>query len=129
MKAFSIRQPYLHLILEGLQKVEFRTRKYAYRGPVLLHAPQTIEELDDLTPKQLAAIPDELDTCGFLGIVDIVGCECVCLPDGTIGYDYALANPRRIEPIHAHGKLNLYDVPDSILPDSVLRLGGLTEAE
>jgi len=115
MKAISIRQPYAHLILEGLKRDEFRSWTTDYRGPLLIHAGQKIDELDGLTRRQLAAIPDELDTGGFLGIVDLVHIKDWFDVDyQATEYVWRFANPRRIVPVAANGRLRLFDAPDKI---------------
>jgi len=118
MKALSIRQPYVYLILAGLKTIEYRSRKTHHRGPLLIHASQRLGSLDGLTDEQLDALPEEVAVGGFLGIVDLVDVT----PDEYGGYQYHLANPRKIKPIAAHGRLNIFDVPDSTLPRSVFKL-------
>lgn len=41
MKALSIRQPYAALVLSGLKTLEIRSWKTRYRGPLLIHIPQS----------------------------------------------------------------------------------------
>jgi hypothetical protein len=41
--ALSIRQPWIDLILRGLKTIEVRDWNVARRGPILLHASQTID--------------------------------------------------------------------------------------
>ena len=43
MKAFTIKQPFASLILEGLKEYEFRTWKTKYRGPILIHAGKGVD--------------------------------------------------------------------------------------
>jgi len=115
MKALSIRQPSAHLILEGLKKIEYRSWPTDHRGPLLIHTGRRKDPLEEFTKRQRAAIPDDLPTGCFLGVVDLISVRCVCDPDTfEIGYEWRLANPRRIKPVAALGKLNLFEVPDSI---------------
>jgi hypothetical protein len=41
--ALSIRQPWIDLILKGLKKIEVRDWNVTRRGPILLHASQTVD--------------------------------------------------------------------------------------
>ncbi|MCA9418448.1 MAG: ASCH domain-containing protein [Candidatus Omnitrophica bacterium] len=38
MKAISIRQPFAHYIVTGDKKIEYRSWRTNYRGPILIHA-------------------------------------------------------------------------------------------
>ena len=38
MKALSVRQPWAHLIVTGIKRVENRFWETPYRGPLLIHA-------------------------------------------------------------------------------------------
>jgi hypothetical protein len=46
MKILSIRQPWAYLIVAGYKPVENRTWNTSYRGPLLIHASQAMEEND-----------------------------------------------------------------------------------
>jgi hypothetical protein len=43
LRAISIRQPWLDLILRGKKKIELREWNPTFRGPVALHAPMRID--------------------------------------------------------------------------------------
>ena len=46
MKILSVRQPWAYLIVAGYKPVENRTWNTCYRGPLLIHASQAMEEND-----------------------------------------------------------------------------------
>ena len=46
MKIISVRQPWAYLIVAGYKPVENRTWNTSYRGPLLIHASQAMEEND-----------------------------------------------------------------------------------
>ena len=62
MKALSIRQPWAWLIVHGSKRVENRSRRTHYRGPVLIHASagMTIREYHEATNFLADTLPDEL---------------------------------------------------------------------
>jgi activating signal cointegrator 1 len=57
MKVLSIRQPWLHYLATGQKEFEYRLWRTPYRGPILLHAPATL----DKTAPALATV-DSVDT-------------------------------------------------------------------
>lgn len=76
--ALSIRQPWAWLIANGHKDVENRTWRTSYRGPVLIHTGQRIDE-DAEFARYLAGeigvtIPDELPMGGIVGMARMVGC-------------------------------------------------------
>jgi len=114
MKALSIRQPYVHLIMEGLKTDEFRSWSTDYRGPLLIHASQRRNDNSGLTRKQCAVIPADLETGGFVGVVDLVGVRYTGDPNPAMAFAWKLRNPRRIRFKRALGKLRLFEAPDSL---------------
>lgn len=85
MRAISVRQPWAWLIVAGVKRVENRTWATSFRGPLLIHASQTVDlntaELDDLR-RQLAGVgvdlPEKLHTGGIIGQVNLVDCVTEC---------------------------------------------------
>jgi len=81
MKAISIRQPWAWLIVNGYKDIENRTWRTKYRGPVLIHAGQTMFKEDYLMASEIASLagvqiplPDALEKGGIVGIATITGC-------------------------------------------------------
>lgn len=67
MNALTIHQPYAALIMAGEQRVENRTWKTAYRGPLAIHASRSREELWRPAPPDMAF-------GAVLGIVELLDC-------------------------------------------------------
>jgi hypothetical protein len=123
MKAISVRQPWAWLIVNGQKTIENRTWRTNIRGPVLIHASQTLdhEAWQDFVKRQARRnepVPDEAShTGGIVGIVEIV--DCVDDPsrldeadaewfEGPYGFLLRNARPLPFQPIK--GKLNFFDV-------------------
>jgi hypothetical protein len=75
MKALSIRQPWAHLIANGIKTIENRTWRTDYRGPLLIHAGARWydEPVEDIERRYRITIPRELPLGGIVGIADLVG--------------------------------------------------------
>lgn len=80
VKCISIRQPWAYLVANGHKDIENRSKPFAYRGEVYIHAAQTIAEDADLA-YQLASrlgitLPpiEELKRGGIIGRAWIDNC-------------------------------------------------------
>jgi hypothetical protein len=115
MKVLSIRQPWAHLIVNGVKRIENRTWTTTYRGPLLIHAGARwadtpiadIERLFDLT------IPAELPRGAIVGaadLVDVVTSSRDRFFSGPYGFvlENAQASP---EPCPMKGRLGLFEIP------------------
>jgi len=105
--ALAVRQPYASLIAVGKKTVEVRSRRWKYRGPVIICASARPAKLP--TSKEGHFLPAGV----AIGLVDMVDCRplvkadmwAACLQadftfqelDGS--FAWVLANPREIEPI------------------------------
>jgi len=108
MKALSIKQPWAALILSEGKNVENRRRGTDYRGHLLIHAPQKV---DETTP---FGVIEPSGTGVILGVVTLVNCTKVVSSEwheqGMVGWYlkdpivFAKAIPWR-------GQLWLFDVP------------------
>jgi hypothetical protein len=74
MKALSIRQPWPHLVVTGRKRIENRTWRTAYRGPLLVHAGSQWhgEPIDAIEKRHRITIPRDIPLGGIIGIVDLV---------------------------------------------------------
>lgn len=79
MKALSIRQPWAWLIVNGHKDIENRTWPTWYRGPVLIHAGQTMTRVDYehglwacLDPVIELPQFEKLERGGIVGVATIV---------------------------------------------------------
>lgn len=70
MHCLSIRQPHLHLILQGIKRYENRDWRYLpkIRGWVALHAGLKIDPHDDNCPDYRQVTYEEIPVGGILGI-------------------------------------------------------------
>lgn len=79
MKTLSIRQPWSNLILHGIKDIENRTWRTNYRGRILVHAPERVDEGLSFTVSQSTSIYiygelKPFHTSAILGTVEIVDC-------------------------------------------------------
>ncbi len=90
--ALSIRQPYAELILRGIKKREYRSRRTLKRNErVHIYASKTPAD-DAKAWAQANADPGELPTGRFVGSVQITGCVA---EKKYGGFAYTLAKPQR----------------------------------
>lgn len=91
LRAISIRQPYVELILRGIKKKEYRSRATTIRGPVYIYAAKRPAE-DGHAWRTVRRRASELPSGVIVGKVEIVDCRL----DKRNGYAYVLQNPRRL---------------------------------
>ena len=89
IRAISIRQPYVEMILSGKKKIEYRSRKTNIRERVYLYASHTIEK-DACEEEGLDS--EKLPTGLIVGTVEIVDCT----EEDKNDYEWHLANPKRL---------------------------------
>ncbi len=92
-RAISIRQPWVELILQGVKKAEYRSRRTKIRERVYVYASLTPA---DWSPdwKKLNRRPGELPTGAVLGTVEIFDCRW---HEGRQSYAYRLRAPKRLQ--------------------------------
>jgi len=131
MKALTVKQPWASLIMGGHKRVENRTWRTHYRGPLVIHAGAAVDrasmhladryEID--TPKRV-----------FLGVVDLY--DCHRMPDldwcdcdqrwaDPHAWHWCLRNVRPFaEPEPGKGLLGLWTPPQRVeLAGRLLRAG------
>lgn len=121
MKALSIRQPWAWLILHAGKDIENRTWRTAYRGPVLIHAAQTMTradymlcrafllEIDRQGPIDLPT-PEDLPRGGIVGQAEVVAClQRSPSPWFTGPYGFQLANARPLPFEPCSGALGFFN--------------------
>jgi hypothetical protein len=123
MKAISIRQPWAYAACVGAKDVENKTKRTAYRGPLVIHASAQKSDLNDVARgigKQ--NVPTQLFNFGAaIGIVDLVdvvemhrGLENNPRAIGPICWIFA--NARMFsQPINMKGELGIFTIsgPDA----------------
>jgi hypothetical protein len=130
MKALSIRQPWAELIVQGKKTLELRSWAVGYRGPLAIHASQTV---DREACQAHGLNPEQVSTGAIIGVVDLV--SIVELDDAAFAsrqsehlasgrfktnplYGWQMANPRLLShPCPVRGRMGLFSVPDACLED------------
>lgn len=125
VRALTIRQPAAWLVARGLKRVENRTFRVRYRGPLLIHAGCSRDsdgaDVRRALRRRGIVVPDPADLAhgAIVGIVDLVD----CLPLRSVRHDpfasgpwcWVLANAHAIEPIECRGQLGLWRPPAAIV--------------
>src|SRR5258707_9619527 len=111
MKALSIRQPWAWLIVTGHKDVENRTWTTKYRGPLLIHASVTP---DDVSTDIVNRYGIPIDTAalhygGLIGQVELVDVVTRSQSKWFVGpFGFVLREPRALSFTPARGMLNLF---------------------
>lgn len=98
MKALSVRGDYIMDIIAGKKKIEYRTWKTNYRGPLLMCS----------TAKKVAGAAPGYAIC----VVNLKSIQYFPL-EGFYHWNIELANV--IKPIHVKGQLKLFNVDDNLI--------------
>jgi hypothetical protein len=100
MKALSVMQPYASEIEAGIKPIEYRTWRIAHRGPLLIVASKSRENISD---DDRIVWPLGCAVC-VVDLVDVTGEE------GS--WEWHVANPRSVERVPLRGYAAIYNVPD-----------------
>ena len=98
MKALSVRGDYIMDMIAGKKKIEYRTWKTNYRGPILMCS----------TAKKVAGAAPGYAIC----VVNLKSIQYFPL-EGFYHWNIELANV--IKPIHVKGQLKLFNVDDDLI--------------
>ena len=98
MKALSVRGDYIMDIIAGKKKIEYRTWKTNYRGPLLICS----------TAKKVAGAAPGYAIC----VVNLKSIQYFPFED-LYHWNIELANV--IKPIHVKGQLKLFNVDDNLI--------------
>jgi len=116
--ALSIRQPWAWAILHAGKDIENRTWGTGYRGPLLIHAGKTVDDLaawdwiEDISGMR-PPVPQEIRRGGIVGMVEMVGCiteHPSAWFEGPVGF--VLRNPRRLLFVPCRGQLGIFRVQE-----------------
>lgn len=107
-RAFSVRQPWAHLIFHGGKDVENRSQPTRYRGSVAVHVSTTMNKS---LVRSKGLDPDELPAGAVVGYVDLIDCvrksKSKWAERGK--WHWILANPRLLKkPIAMNGWLGVF---------------------
>ena len=98
MKALSVRGDYIMDMIVGKKKIEYRTWKTNYRGPLLMCS----------TTKKVAGAAPGYAIC----VVNLKSIQCFPFED-LYHWNIELADV--IKPIHVKGQLKLFNVDDDLI--------------
>ena len=90
MKALSVKSPWAEQIRSGKKKIEYRSWRTSYRGPLLICC---------------SKFPDSKFSGLAICIVDLVDIKF----DGRL-YNWIIINPKPIKPFPVRGQLSLFEV-------------------
>jgi hypothetical protein len=129
MKCLSIRQPWAWAILHADKDVENRTWATDYRGPILLHAGQKLEDqaVSEIEAAFGLIVPDDLPRGGIVGAVRIVGCVQESASSWFSGpFGFVLADSQPLPFLPLRGQLGIFDVPEAALKPIAAGIAALT---
>src|SRR5579863_10246115 len=116
MKALSIRPPWAWAIAHAGKRIENRSRRTKYRGPIAIHASQTLKEIDIRRLEAVLGrrVNPERFTCGAIiataSLVDVLPVEKCCNRWALGPYCWVLRKIRPLKsPIYVKGTLGLWD--------------------
>ncbi len=124
MKVISIKEPYATLIKENIKNIETRSWKTNYRGEIYIHASKTSSKITD--KKLLELIKNLKPSNGnIIAKATLVDCkymdqefineikqnktEYLCGEYKEGRYAWILKDIKKINPIKAKGKLNIWN--------------------
>jgi len=124
MKALTIHQPWAWAIAAGHKRIENRSWRTNYRGPLLIHAGRSRKLLDS-GRAFIERIGIQVPPTSRLAFGAIVGIAMLdrCVPLSAQSGDpfaegpvcWVLSGARAITPIPLDGAMGLFDVPEEIL--------------
>ncbi|MBU3896597.1 MAG: ASCH domain-containing protein [Nanoarchaeota archaeon] len=126
MKALTIKQPYAHLIMNGIKTIELRSWNTKFRGEFLIHSSQKLD-MNELKLKKLV----DLETGKILGKVTLIDikkynnlkelmkdknkCQVRSNKKWKFPmYGFVLTNPKKIKPIKYKGNLGFWNCTQKI---------------
>lgn len=98
MKALSVKPHWADLIASGAKTIETRTRRTAYRGPLLICSTQ---------PEGLARCAVNLIECRRMREADWAA---ACCPPYPNAWAWVLSDLRAVEPFEVRGMRGLFEV-------------------
>lgn len=112
MKALSVRNPYATMIMSDQKPYEFRTWHTDYRGDLLICSSAIPKVINTISGHALCVVRlndvEEITSKNYknFGLSE--------KPDGKM-YAWQLTNVRVVKPFAVKGKLNFFEVDDSLI--------------
>lgn len=131
MKVLSLRQPWAHAMVLRRKRIETRSWRTHYRGPLAIHAARNFTAEEQQFARRIGLEPKELVRGAIVCVVDLV--ECLPVGDlrlaqmltdderllGNYGpgrWGWVTSNPRQLrEPLSAGGALSLWEHDSSAI--------------
>ena len=119
LRCLSVRQPWAYLIVSGRKKIENRSKRIVYRGPVLIHASGTRaprHAWDWAEEHYNVRLKDDLPLGGIVGMATITDCveDSKDLSfEGPFGW--VLSKQKKLPFVACKGWLNLYPPKPEVL--------------
>ncbi|MBI4951264.1 MAG: ASCH domain-containing protein [Myxococcales bacterium] len=107
MHAISVKQPWAELIARGTKKIEYRSWKVAFRGPLLIVASKGKQ---DERCREEGVDPEAVAYGAAVCVVDLR--EITGEPGN---YEWHVRAPKRVEPVPVAGKAAIYHVEDAVI--------------
>jgi hypothetical protein len=108
-RVLTIKQPWAHLIINGIKRVENRSWKTDYRGLILIHAGQAYDESYQ-RDRTFGVDPAQLIYGAVIGTADLVDIVTEHSSPFFVGpFGWVLENARPIEPIPLRGQQRLFN--------------------
>lgn len=118
MRCLSVCQPWAWALIHGPKRVENRTWKTSYRGPLLIHSGKS-HKWDMPTLPDGTDVPTDLAYGVLVGVVDLVDCVPYIVSLGPFAipghWCWIVENPRPCEQVAWKGQLSLFEVPESAI--------------
>lgn len=140
MKALSVQQPWAWLLINGPKDVENRTWRTDYTGPLLIHAPRTVDMASwDYIGKRVsrpvfdhlkkACETEKITRQAIVGRVDLARCVTESPSRWFEGpFGLMVVNPMRIDVLVWYsGRQGLFDVDDALLAQVAFVKGGIAK--
>lgn len=106
IKALSVRQPFASQIAIGEKSIEWRSKPFNYRGPVVICASKTvIFELDNGQRLHVgvALCVVNMVSCRLMRKEDLAAACCEDWTGPVTGYAWELEDPQEVEPVPVTG--------------------------
>lgn len=118
MRAISIRQPWAWAIVHAGKRIENRSWRCDYRGPIAIHAAKgmTLDEYEDacdfMRDIGVACVPrDKLQRGGIIGVATVISCVRKSSDPWFMGpWGIYLADVRPVEFFPCRGQLGIFDI-------------------
>jgi hypothetical protein len=121
LKVIVVRQPWAWLIVNGFKDIENRSWRTRYRGRLLIQASASLppkrefEEIRQFARERGAKLPQEFETGGIVGMVQLEDCVTSSRSKWFEGpFGWVLAKPKRLLFIPLKGQLGLFDPPRKV---------------